>query len=69
MEDSLLLALEGIALAPFVWMVITRWERSDMKSSKVVLYPTPLLVRLTKWCFVGILLMLWLVAIADLLDR
>ena len=67
MPDSLLIALQGFALAPFLWMVITRWERSDIKSSRVVLYPTPLMVRTVKLTLVGALLLLWLSAITDLL--
>lgn len=67
-DGSLLDALKGFALAPFVWMMVKRWESSDMSSARIVIYPTPLMVRFVKWGLVGILLLLWLSAITDLLD-
>jgi hypothetical protein len=66
-DGSLLDALKGFALAPFVWMMIKRWESSDMSSAKIVIYPTPLMVRMIKIGLLCILLLLWLSAILDLI--
>ncbi len=67
MPDSVLLAIEGFAFSPFLWMLIKRWEASDMTAANAVIYPTPLMVRVVKIALIGTLFVLWASAIGDLL--